>query len=229
MISNSLCTIQGNKLYLKIDISPFKQKAFAYYSVLIELCTLVTDNLSLHSWLHSFYISNLFEGAYSPFSHLAVMCSRIKTVVIPKAIISLFNIALWWYQITKTIKSSACLIIKTELEKNLTYMKKANSTNLTDINVTENNSVQILIAAQTHLCEQGLIFQSKENKLMIAVCVCNVISSNEYLFCLPPLLYFNSHLFYISTNINFSLPYFKSFLTSLFLYCWNTLCKHFGE
>ena len=117
------------------------------------------------------------------------------------------------------IKSSACLIIKTELERNLTYMKKANSTNLTDINVTENNSVQILIAAQTYLCEQGLIFQSKENKLMIAVCVCNVISSNEYLFCLPPLLYFNSHLFYISTNINFSLPYFKSFLTSLFLYC----------
>ena len=106
MISNSLCTIQGNKLYLKIDISPFKQKAFAYYSVLIELCTLVIDNLSLHSWLHSFYISNMFEGAYSPFSHLAVMCSRIKTVVIPKAIRSLFNIALSWYQVTKTIKST---------------------------------------------------------------------------------------------------------------------------
>ena len=87
-------TIQGNKLYLKIDISPFKQKAFAYYSALIELCTLVIDNLSLHSWLHSFYISNMFEGAYSPFSRLAVMCSRIKTVVIPKAIRSLFNIAL---------------------------------------------------------------------------------------------------------------------------------------
>ena len=106
MISNSLCTIQGNKLYLKIDISPFKQKAFAYYSVLIELCTLVIDNLSLHSWLHSFYISNMFEGAYSPFSHLAVMYSRIKTVVIPKAIRSLFNIALSWYQVTKTIKST---------------------------------------------------------------------------------------------------------------------------
>ena len=34
------------------------------------------------------------------------MCSRIKTVVIPKAIRSLFNIALSWYQVTKTIKST---------------------------------------------------------------------------------------------------------------------------
>ena len=101
----------------------------------------------------------MFEGAYSPFSHLAVMCSRIKTVVIPKAIRSLFNIALSWYQVTKTIKSTKtqrianfqmnnhftfdCRIINTELEENLTYMKKANSTNLTDINVTENNSIQI--------------------------------------------------------------------------------------
>ena len=48
----------------------------------------------------------MFKGAYSPFPHLAAICSRIKTVVIPKAIISLFNIALWWYQITKTIKST---------------------------------------------------------------------------------------------------------------------------
>ena len=48
----------------------------------------------------------MFEGAYSPFSHLADMCSIIKTVVIPKAIRSLFNIALCWYQVTKTIKST---------------------------------------------------------------------------------------------------------------------------